>query len=468
MKKRIIIAALSALLACGVLSGCGGDSQNATNSETSTVETAGEKLQVGDSITLDEWDISVTGANTKDATYLSSANEDLVRVRVFLSIKNNGEVPNNPFSEYEFGTRTPKREAKLFFQDKYEYYPIKVIDADDITLGDIKPLETKKGSIYFDIPLEANDPSNLDFSVETGGKENLFHLSKYDSALGKYKSIEEYIEKEDLKNHVEQMNYGNQIFGETVLAEKNSLVYEFKWKEQEDATSIRNTFEKYYGSGTDAEKNQEKQAALLKDTVAVKNPTVTVRCLNKDGSVIYERIYDSSGNSKETTPSKLSSANTTESTDTAKNTSSSNDYEIKQLKQKTTFGNFEVMVMGTNTISEISDACNTFVPHDIGSEYCLVYIHIKNLGTEYDTFLSSIADEKAPKFNLIIDDKSYIPTTLVGYSQELHGLGLNPSESVTANVVFVVPKENEPIINSPTTYLDITQSNQSVRYVVSE
>ena len=94
-----------------------------------------------------------------------------------------------------------------------------------------------------------------------------------------------------------------------------------------------------------------------------------------------------------------------ESTDTAKNTSSSNDYEIKQLKQKTTFGNFEVMVMGTNTISEISDACNTFVPHDIGSKYCLVYIHIKNLGTEYDTFLSSIADEKAPKFNLIIDDK---------------------------------------------------------------
>lgn len=180
MKQKLAIALLVTLLGCGALAGCG----SASSPESSTVADSVQNgmLSVGDSTTIGNWDITLEKAeNTFHVKNLKDPEAGNTRIILTLTVKNNGTEEAICFNEMSRINGTNANDVisdSLFYQGKYQYNGnINIMGGDDLHTDIVSPLESKQGTVMFEIPEESNKPEDLTFVIKKGAQAVTFDLS---------------------------------------------------------------------------------------------------------------------------------------------------------------------------------------------------------------------------------------------------------------------------------------------------
>lgn len=368
MKKRMIISSiLSALLICGVLTGCGDVSGD---TETSTAQS--DLVKAGQTVQFDGWDVTLNRTEVSShIENIKGPDEGNVFALITFTVKNNDTESASLLETYS--AKGPYRRARIYFDGKYEYNPSGLLFSSyiDLSSDNIKPLETKQGIILFEIPEEASNVDLLTLVLDKGPETITFDL-------------ESAIKQDDSSN------------GDTSLTVSN----------------------------------------------------------------VYPEV-DITNQSSASSNSPIASESKIDNNESAATT----NYKLKELKQKSTLGNFEIMVMGTDCPNEIKNEFGGIFTPNEGSYYCLTYINVKNIGDSIDSFFDLYPYPNSPTISLVYGNKyRYSPTTLIGYESDLHNKGLNPLESVTGTIAFSVPDEMRDWPGPIT--VEISQGSQTVGYRV--
>lgn len=154
-----------------------------TNSETTVVETASEtttieetttassSLNLGESATLGDWEITVTNMELLDSipnSYGSfnpdSGNKFLV---VSVTVTNNGKTADSFLPSFSFGEDV---NAKVLYSDGYEFSATRLLAYDkDLHDKTLNPLSSVDGEIAFQVPeivsSSTEEPLTLHFSA---------------------------------------------------------------------------------------------------------------------------------------------------------------------------------------------------------------------------------------------------------------------------------------------------------------
>lgn len=191
MLKKIIPVLLTLLM----LSACGSPSAtssapaasepSASSTEPETppapVETEPEVYAIGDTVTLNDFEITVNSwEGTKkiaSSAYTSfNSDEGSTYVVVSLSVKNVGTSAGVFIASYPIGRDAAT--AKVFYQGEYEYSGTNLLGYDeDLHDKHLNPLETESGVLAFSLPDEAAASSDLTFVLSAGDSKYTFALS---------------------------------------------------------------------------------------------------------------------------------------------------------------------------------------------------------------------------------------------------------------------------------------------------
>lgn len=185
MKKRAIVFAVM-FMCISVISACsGGNSKTTDNnsagttmekdvkvenesdvakqaSQTETAENnelnASEEdavYNIGDSITLKDWEISVTSVQIVDSIAADygqfSPNEEGNKyIQVFVTVNNNGKQADSFLPSFGMGDDVT---AKVLYGDGYEFSASNLLGySNEMHDSSINPLSSKSGEIAFDVP----------------------------------------------------------------------------------------------------------------------------------------------------------------------------------------------------------------------------------------------------------------------------------------------------------------------------
>lgn len=110
-----------------------------------------------------------------------------------------------------------------------------------------------------------------------------------------YKSVEDYVNSDIIQSEVESTNENSDDIKMEITAEGDALVYQYTYSEtitdEEELAFYQETFESELSAN---ESTFVDIADSLYDVADVKDPSVIVRYLNADGSVIYETEFPAS------------------------------------------------------------------------------------------------------------------------------------------------------------------------------
>lgn len=110
-----------------------------------------------------------------------------------------------------------------------------------------------------------------------------------------YKSVEDYVNSDIIQSEVESTNENSDDIKMEITAEGDALVYQYTYSEtitdEEELAFCQETFESELSAN---ESTFVDIADSLYDVADVKDPSVIVRYLNADGSVIYETEFPAS------------------------------------------------------------------------------------------------------------------------------------------------------------------------------
>lgn len=185
MKKRVMVFAVM-FMCLSVVSACsGGNSKTTDNnsadttmekdvkaenesdvakqaSQTETAENnelnASEEdavYNIGDSITLKDWEISVTSVQIVDSIAADygqfSPNEEGNKyIQVFVTVNNNGKQADSFLPSFGMGDDVT---AKVLYGDGYEFSASNLLGySNEMHDSSINPLSSKSGEIAFDVP----------------------------------------------------------------------------------------------------------------------------------------------------------------------------------------------------------------------------------------------------------------------------------------------------------------------------
>lgn len=168
MKKRIIIAALAALTACGIFVGCGSDQQQPTEStasvaasvapvEDNTNPVKADTFSAGDKCSIAGFDITVNKFSYEkeirvDEYYSDKPDDGSVFLVAKMKVKNTNSEPKLFACSYVVGDDMG---ATLIYDGEYIYKAEMLLVANG-HLQDEKfnPLEARNGYLAFQIPQE--------------------------------------------------------------------------------------------------------------------------------------------------------------------------------------------------------------------------------------------------------------------------------------------------------------------------
>lgn len=110
-----------------------------------------------------------------------------------------------------------------------------------------------------------------------------------------FDSVEDYIQSDIIQSEIESANESTDELNMEVLADGDTLIYQYTYSEtitdEEELDFYRETFETTLA---ESESTFVAVADSLYDVVDVKEPSVKVRYLNADGSLIYETEFKAS------------------------------------------------------------------------------------------------------------------------------------------------------------------------------
>lgn len=185
MKKRVIVFAVM-FMCLSVVSACGGGNSKPTDnnsadtaiekdakaenesdaaeqaSQTETTENNESNAieedavyNIGDSITLKDWEISVTSVQIVDSIAADygqfSPNEEGNKyIQVFVTVNNNGKQADSFLPSFGMGDDVT---AKVLYGDGYEFSASNLLGySNEMHDSSINPLSSKSGEIAFDVP----------------------------------------------------------------------------------------------------------------------------------------------------------------------------------------------------------------------------------------------------------------------------------------------------------------------------
>lgn len=198
MKKILIVTLLTMLL----LTSCGAprrdDAQSSSpqqNSEstpaleptpepTPTIEptpepTAEPQNQVGDTVTLGDWEITLVGCEITDQVSVNqfmgfTADEGNQYVLVTLSVKNTGTAADTFLPSFHMGDSVS---AKLLYQEEYEFSATNMLGhSDELHDKKLNPLSSAEGLVAFQVATEAAVPEQLELVLSQGKKSVIYSL----------------------------------------------------------------------------------------------------------------------------------------------------------------------------------------------------------------------------------------------------------------------------------------------------
>lgn len=110
------------------------------------------------------------------------------------------------------------------------------------------------------------------------------------------------------------------------------------------------------------------------------------------------------------------------------------------IGETATLGDWSIAVTGFNVADSISADYSGYFSPDEGNHYGVVSLSITNNGKQSASFLPSfsLSDDVSAEIHFG-DGYEFTPTTLLGYSQDLHDSTLNPLSSKDGVVVFELP-----------------------------
>ncbi len=109
------------------------------------------------------------------------------------------------------------------------------------------------------------------------------------SAVLSYKTLEEFVNSDAIQNSLAtSKKQFEDVMDVEILAEGNSLIYQYKYLEQIPEDSLDTIAETLSESFEASESTFEYVADLIETTVGIDDATVVIRFLNADGKVFYE------------------------------------------------------------------------------------------------------------------------------------------------------------------------------------
>lgn len=198
MKKRKIMAIIAAILISSTLSGCifpvvrSNRNNEQTNSITNSAlfeessSDSPEKTEVpeqkainfGETVTFNEWEITVNSVEVKESFPISKyteykPDEGNVYISVSVTIKNTDTNSAIFLPTYSFGNDI---RAKLVYGD-YEFSSSVLLSySDDLHSTHLNPLSSKSGVIAFSVTKEIADPNNFNLVLFDSTKSYTFSL----------------------------------------------------------------------------------------------------------------------------------------------------------------------------------------------------------------------------------------------------------------------------------------------------
>jgi len=188
MKKNLL--ALFLIVTFLIMAGCGtapsvgvGNASKTTTELTSTPmpePTSGDIiLNVGDVVTLGDWEITVdsyevTKKISSSAYYSFEAKEGSSYVVMHITVKNNGITADSFYPSFSLGDDI---KGKIVYQDTYEYSSTQLLaHSDDLHDAYLNPLESKTGIIAFSVIDEAANSNELKFKLYSNSEEVFYIL----------------------------------------------------------------------------------------------------------------------------------------------------------------------------------------------------------------------------------------------------------------------------------------------------
>jgi len=107
-------------------------------------------------------------------------------------------------------------------------------------------------------------------------------------------SLEDYVASDAIRSYVDSTNESSESSGikMEILADGDKLIYEYTYTDPIDEENV-DAAKEMLDSAMEQEKSTfEGVVDALSESVDVQNPSVTVRYLNADGSVITEAVFD--------------------------------------------------------------------------------------------------------------------------------------------------------------------------------
>ena len=193
--KKLVCATLAGLYLVSGLTGCSGSSSSseatmgystatapeaAIASSSPEVQAAPEPeaaaFAVGETSTLGDWGITVSGFEVKDridsdyGTYFSPENGNRFGV-VSLTVTNNGKSSASFLPSFSLSDDVS---AKIYFGDGYEYSATSLLGHDqDMHDATLNPLTSKEGIIAFDLPNAVTNSEDLLVFTLSAGSESV-------------------------------------------------------------------------------------------------------------------------------------------------------------------------------------------------------------------------------------------------------------------------------------------------------
>lgn len=111
---------------------------------------------------------------------------------------------------------------------------------------------------------------------------------------GRYKTVEAYLENPTVKSSLEEsMGSVPEDIDIEIIGTTNELIYQYTFEETYDAATVELLKSSFEGSVDSLEASMVDIANSLKDCVSANNLCVVVKYLNGDGTVIFEKTFNS-------------------------------------------------------------------------------------------------------------------------------------------------------------------------------
>ena len=111
---------------------------------------------------------------------------------------------------------------------------------------------------------------------------------------GRYKTVEAYLENPTVKSSLEEsMGSVPEDIDIEIIGTTNELIYQYTFEETYDAATVELLKSSFEGSVDSLEASMVDIANSLKDCVSANNLCVIVKYLNGDGTVIFEKTFNS-------------------------------------------------------------------------------------------------------------------------------------------------------------------------------